>query len=56
MAKIVARSKVYWNDGTGREIQGTVEQIMHDHVMVNTPTGKYLVTKSSLKTKSVKVN
>ena len=53
MKKIVAKTKVYWDSGDGREMTGIVKQIHSDHVLVSTDKGEYLVRKAVLKTKTV---
>lgn len=52
MAKITVSKTVYWNDA-GREATGKVKQILQDHAVVESPTGRYIIQISKLSLKSM---
>jgi hypothetical protein len=50
--KITARKQVFWNSG-GKMMSGIVEQVLGDHAVIKTPSGKYIVANAVLASKPV---
>lgn len=53
MSRLTVFKKVFWKEA-GREVSGKVKQILHDHVVVATSSGEYIVHKNQVYMKKTK--